>query len=137
VVGGFDRAVAPSRPRPSAEVAAAGFDLAIARAPIAAPKPIEVVTPLVRADVPVEIVYKPVPEYTAAARQLRIQGTVFLDVEFTASGAVRVLRLISGLGEGLDESAIRAAEAIRFKPARARGVAVDVRATIQIVFRLT
>jgi hypothetical protein len=49
---------------------------------------------------------------------------------------VRVLRLIRGLGHGLDEAATQAALQIRFKPALDQGRAVDSRATVNIVFRL-
>jgi TonB family protein len=48
-----------------------------------------------------------------------------------------VLRVVRTLGHGLDEAAVRAAEQIRFKPARRQGVAVDSRVTVQIEFHLT
>jgi TonB family protein len=47
-----------------------------------------------------------------------------------------VLRVVRGLGHGLDESAIRAANGIRFKPAQRNGHPVDFRTTLTIVFRL-
>jgi TonB family protein len=86
--------------------------------------------------IPVEVLSKPTPVYTDAARRLKIEGEVVLEVEFLASGAVRVLKVVRGLGHGLDESAAAAAEEIRFKPASSEGRAVDSRATVQIVFRL-
>jgi TonB family protein len=134
LLGGFDRAVVPETARVSATGAAvlmAGFDR-----PVAQPA-VLTVAPVARIDAPVEIVFKPVPAYTDEARRLRIEGTVVLDVEFTASSTVRVLRIVSGLGHGLDESASRAAADIRFNPARRGGVAADIRTTVQIVFRLT
>ena len=85
---------------------------------------------------PVEVLFKPTPAYTAEARQLGIEGDVLLDVEFSSAGGIRVLRVVRGLGYGLDESAIRAAEQIRFKPAQDSGRSVDCRATVNIVFRL-
>jgi len=86
---------------------------------------------------PVEIVFKPTPEYTNEARSARIEGTVTLDLEFTAAGDVRVLRVVRGLGHGLDEAAERAALRIRFKPAQSDGRAVDSHATVHITFRLS
>jgi TonB family protein len=86
--------------------------------------------------IPVEVLSKPVPAYTDAARRLKIEGEVVLEVEFLASGAVRVLRVVRGLGHGLDESAAAAAQEIRFNPASSEGRAVDSRATVHIVFRL-
>jgi TonB family protein len=62
---------------------------------------------------------------------------VALDLEFTAAGEVRVLRVVSGLGHGLDEAAERAASRIRFKPAQSDGRAVVSRATVYITFRLS
>jgi TonB family protein len=86
--------------------------------------------------IPVEVLSKPAPMYTEEARKLRIEGDVLLEVEFSSSGTIRVLRVVRGLGHGLDEAAVRAAEQIRFKPAHDSGQAVDSRATVNIVFRL-
>jgi TonB family protein len=88
-------------------------------------------------DRPVEIVFKPSPEYTDEARNARIEGTVTLELEFTAAGEVRVVRVVRGLGHGLDEAAQRAALRIRYKPAQSDGRAVDSRATVYITFRLS
>jgi len=113
-------------------VQTAGFDQrasASARPSVAAPT-----TPVER---PVEIVFKPTPEYSDAARSARIEGTVSLELEFTAAGDVRVLRVVRGLGHGLDEAAERAALRIRFTPAQSNGRPVDSRATVHITFRLS
>ena len=85
---------------------------------------------------PVEVLSKPTPLYTEEARKLGIEGDVLLEVEFTCDGTVRVIRVVRGLGHGLDEAAVNAAQQIRFKPAQASGQAVDSRATVNIVFRL-
>jgi TonB family protein len=85
---------------------------------------------------PVEVLSKPAPVYTEEARKLRIEGDVLLEVEFSSTGLIRVLRVVRGLGHGLDEAAVRAAEQIRFKPAHDSGQAVDSRTTVNIVFRL-
>ncbi len=52
------------------------------------------------------------------------------------AGELRVLRVIGGLGHGLDEAAVEAAEKIRFKPARRNGQPVDHTATLRVLFRL-
>jgi TonB family protein len=87
-------------------------------------------------DKPVEITLKPRPDYSDEARKMRIEGEVLLRVQFTSSGQVRVLELISGLGHGLNENASRAAERIQFKPAQRGGQPVDSTATVHIVFQL-
>jgi len=85
---------------------------------------------------PVEILFKPRPAYTAEARQMHIEGEVLLDVMFAASGEIRVLKVVRGLGHGLDESAQRAAQQIRFNPAKRDGQPYDSDAVVHIVFAL-
>lgn len=88
-------------------------------------------------DAPVSLLSKPTPSYTLEARQRKIEGDVELEVEFTATGQVHVLRVVQGLGYGLDESAVKAAEKIRFAPARRDGQAIDAQGRLRIVFRLS
>jgi TonB family protein len=85
---------------------------------------------------PVVIVSKPNPAYTDEARKLGIEGEVLVEVIFQASGQVQTLRVVKGLGHGLDEAALHAAEQIRFKPALQGGHAVDFPAIAHIVFQL-
>jgi TonB family protein len=85
---------------------------------------------------PVEILFKPKPEYTDEARKLKLEGEVLLRVLFTAGGEARVMEVVRGLGHGLDESATRAAQQIRFKPALRDGQPVDSTATVHILFQL-
>ena len=85
---------------------------------------------------PIEILSKPVPAYTDEARALKVEGEVTLEVEFAASGSIEVLRVVRGLGHGLDEMAARAVQAMRFKPAQREGQPVTTRTTVTIVFRL-
>jgi TonB family protein len=85
---------------------------------------------------PVVILSKPSPVYTDEARKLRIEGEVLVEVIFRASGQVQTVRVVKGLGHGLDEAALHAAEQIRFKPALQEGQAVDFPAIAHIVFQL-
>jgi TonB family protein len=82
------------------------------------------------------VVFKPTPAYTTEARNLRIEGEVVLEVVFEASGRLRIVRVVQGLGHGLDESAVHAAEQIRFKPAKRDGQPSDYTALVHIVFQL-
>lgn len=86
---------------------------------------------------PVEILYKPKPAYTQEARELKLEGQVSLDVVFLSNGSIRILRIVHGLGHGLDEAAQQAALQVRFRPATRGGVPVDTSATIHITFELT
>ena len=85
---------------------------------------------------PAEVLSKPTPVYTTEARQLKIEGEVLLEVVFESSGTLRVIRVVRGLGHGLDEAAIRAAEQIRFKPAQRDGQPTNSNAVLHIVFQL-
>jgi TonB family protein len=84
----------------------------------------------------VVILDKPRPEYTAEGRKLKLEGDVVLDVVFSANGTLVVNRVANGLGHGLDEAATRAAQQIRFKPAKRDGQPVDFPARVRIEFRL-
>jgi TonB family protein len=85
---------------------------------------------------PVEIVSKPVPTYTAEARDLKLEGEVLLEVNFTADGKPNILRVVRGLGHGLDEAAVKAAQQIKYKPAKREGQPVDSVAMLHVVFQL-
>jgi TonB family protein len=85
---------------------------------------------------PAEILAKPTPAYTDEAKKLRIEGEVLLEVVFESSGKLRVLRVVRGLGHGLDENAIHAAEQIRFKPAVKDGQPADSSGVLHVVFQL-
>ena len=82
------------------------------------------------------ILEKPKPEYTAEGRSLKIEGNVVVDLVFLANGTVQINRVISGLGHGLDEAAVRAAQQIKFKPALRQGQPVDFPARVRIEFGL-
>jgi len=86
--------------------------------------------------VPAEILSKPLPIYTDEARAKRIEGEVLLEVVFEASGKLRVTRIVRGLGHGLDDAAVHAAEQIRFKPALRDGQPSDSTAVVHIIFQL-
>jgi TonB family protein len=85
---------------------------------------------------PVEITYKPNPVYTGEARNLKLEGEVLLEVEFAANGQLHVNRVVRGLGHGLDETAVAAANKMRFKPAMRNGQAMDSTAIVHVVFQL-
>jgi TonB family protein len=86
---------------------------------------------------PVVILAKPRPVYSAEAIKLNLEGEVLLEVVFPASGGeVQVNRVVKGLGHGLDEAAMRAAQQIKYKPALANGHPVDFPAVVHIVFQI-
>ncbi|MGH9500923.1 MAG: energy transducer TonB [Terriglobales bacterium] len=88
------------------------------------------------ASAPVEITFKPKPDYTDEGRKEKVNGEVRLEVLFRSDGRVRVLRVVQGLGHGLDEQAVKAAEQIKFKPALQEGQPIDSLALVHIIFEL-
>jgi len=84
----------------------------------------------------VEITFKPNPVYTDEARSLKIEGEVLLEVMFAANGQLHVNRMVRGLGHGLDEAAIDAANKMRFKPALRNGQPIDSTAIVHVKFQL-
>ena len=88
------------------------------------------------ATTPVEITFKPQPVYTDEARGLKLEGEVLLEVMFSANGTLHVNRVVRGLGHGLDEAAIAAANKMRFKPAMRMGQPVDSTAVVHVTFQM-
>jgi TonB family protein len=121
--------VAPASSYTGGKVASAGIPAVAVAVPV--PKAIESVV-----STNLEIVSKPIPDYTREARQLKVQGDVVLRVTFTSSGRVVVQGVVHGLGHGLDEEARRVAQQIHFRPATRNGQPVDLTTTIVITFQL-
>ncbi len=88
------------------------------------------------ASTPVEITFKPNPVYTDDARNLKLEGEGLLEVSFSANGILHVNRVVRGLGHGLDETAIAAANKMRFKPALRMGQPVDSTAIVHVTFQM-
>jgi periplasmic protein TonB len=83
-----------------------------------------------------ELLFKPKPIYTQEAKSKRIEGEVLVEVVFEASGKLRVLRVVRGLGYGLDDAAVQAVEQTRFKPALQDGQPLDYTAVLHVIFQL-
>jgi TonB family protein len=124
-------AAPPPEPAPKPKAPASAFTSAVA----ADPKPQPPAKRQLAAE-PLEILFKPRPDYTEEARRARLEGDVVLEVQFTSSGSLRVLRVVHGLGHGLDQNAIDAAGKIRFRPATEDGRAVDTVAMVRISFQI-
>jgi len=77
------------------------------------------------------------PEYTKDALRAQVQGTVSVRVILKADGTVQILGTTQSLGYGLEASAVRTAETIKFRPATYEGTAVDFPTTIHISFQLS
>lgn len=83
-----------------------------------------------------KITHKEPARYTIEARNHRVQGTVLVSAVFTVDGKVTDIQVIRGLPFGLNEEVVKAANAIRFKPAMKDGVPVNVRMSMEFSFQL-
>ena len=83
-----------------------------------------------------QAVNTPDPEYTEEARRAKTQGTCILWLIVDADGRPRDIRLVRGLGFGLDAKAIEAVKQWRFEPAKKDGKPVNVQISVEVGFRL-
>jgi len=60
---------------------------------------------------------RPMPAYTDQARAAGVAGKVRVEITVDARGRVVAVRVLQGLGHGLDEAALAAARAMTFEPA--------------------
>jgi TonB family protein len=130
---GNGTATAVNRPRSSGTVQQGGFgDADVPAPPTVRSRPADTAARIV----PAEILSKPIPVYTQEARSMRIEGEVLLEAVLEASGSLHVVRVVRGLGHGLDDNAVKAAEQIHFKPAMKDGQPTDSTVVLHIIFQL-
>ncbi len=78
----------------------------------------------------------PDPEYTEEARMAKTQGTCVLWLVVDDRGLPRNIRVVRGLGFGLDAKAIEAVKQWRFQPAMKDGRPVNVQISVEVGFHL-
>lgn len=82
------------------------------------------------------VIYQVEPEYSEEARKAKYAGKVMLAIVVDEEGLPRDIRVVRGVGLGLDEKAIEAVSKWRFNPGMKEGKPVPVQATIEVTFRL-
>ncbi len=75
-------------------------------------------------------------DYTEEARQRGLSGDVVMEIVVRADGAVGDVRILQGLGSGLNERAAQAVRQWRFAPATRQGAPVDVIVEVAVEFKL-
>ncbi|MEN3337516.1 MAG: periplasmic protein TonB, partial [Acidobacteriota bacterium] len=75
-------------------------------------------------------------DYTEQARRAGISGDVVLEIIVRRDGSVGDVKVLEGLGGGLNERAVQAVRQWRFAPATRRGSAVDVIVEVAVEFKL-
>jgi periplasmic protein TonB len=83
-----------------------------------------------------QAVSTPDPTYTEEARNAKAQGTCVLWLIVDDKGNPRDIRVVRGLGYGLDAKAIEAVKQWRFEPALKDGHPVNVQISVEVGFRL-
>ena len=76
------------------------------------------------------------PQYTAEAKDARIQGVVTLECVVQPDGTVGDVEVIKALEDGLDQEAIKAVKQWRFEPGKKDGKPVPVLITLEMTFTL-
>lgn len=82
------------------------------------------------------ILSKKEPDYTETAQLSHYSGTALFTVIIDAQGIPTNIRLVRGLGYGLDENGAQAISVWRFRPATKEGSPVAVQVNIEVNFRL-
>lgn len=85
---------------------------------------------------PPVLTYQVDPEYTAGARKAKVRGTVLVNLWVDEQGTVQHVRVVRGLGSGLDEKAIDAVRQYKFKPALEDGKPVLVALNVEVNFQV-
>ena len=86
---------------------------------------------------PPEVIRRILPTYSAEALRIGLEGRVTLATEIGTDGIAQNIRVIHGLGAGLDEQALDCLRQWTFRPALGSlGNPVRAQAIIEIVFSL-
>ena len=76
------------------------------------------------------------PDFTDDARRRGVEGDVVLEIVVRSDGSVGEVKVVQGLGAGLDRRAIDAVRQWRFSPAKRFGTPVDVLVEVAVEFKL-
>jgi TonB family protein len=76
------------------------------------------------------------PDYTDEARRRGIEGEVVMEIIVRRDGSVGDVKVLQGLGSGLNDRAVQAVRRWRFAPARLKGAPVDVVVEASVEFRM-
>jgi TonB family protein len=82
------------------------------------------------------ILHEVKPDYTEEGRRRNLEGDVVLEIVVRSDGTVGNIKLLQGLGAGLDQRATEAVRQWRFSAARRYGTPVDVIVEVAMEFKL-
>ena len=83
-----------------------------------------------------EVIFKVEPELSEEARKAKFMGVVTVNLIVDTKGLPQNVRVIRGVGMGLDEKALEAVRQYRFKPAMENGHPVPVQVNVEVNFQI-
>lgn len=82
------------------------------------------------------VLFAPEPEFSEEARKAKAAGNVLVYLQVDAQGRPTHVRVLRGIGLGLDEKAVEAVRQYKFKPALEDGKAVPVEMNVEVNFQI-
>jgi protein TonB len=76
------------------------------------------------------------PEFSEEARKAKVAGNVLVYLQVDTNGRPTHVRVLRGIGLGLDEKAMEAVRQYRFKPAMENGHPVVVEMNVEVNFQI-
>jgi len=83
-----------------------------------------------------QVVFAPEPEFSEQARKTKTSGNVLVYLQVDTIGRPMKVRVLRGIGMGLDEKAVEAVSHYKFKPAMENGHPVAVEMQVEVNFEI-
>jgi protein TonB len=85
---------------------------------------------------PPTVLFAPEPEFSEEARKAKVAGNVLVYLQVDTNGNPRNVKVLRGIGLGLDEKAMEAVRKYKFKPAMENGHPVIVEMNVEVNFQI-
>jgi protein TonB len=85
---------------------------------------------------PPQVLFAPEPEFSEEARKAKVAGNVLVYLQVDTNGKPIRVRVLRGIGMGLDEKALEAVRLYKFKPAMENGKPVTVEMNVEVNFQI-
>ena len=82
------------------------------------------------------VLFAPEPEFSEEARKAKVAGNVLVYLQVDTNGRPTHVRVLRGIGLGLDEKAMEAVRQYKFKPAMENGHPVTVEMNVEVNFQI-
>lgn len=85
---------------------------------------------------PPQVLFAPEPEFSEEARKAKVAGNVLVYLQVDTNGRPINVRVLKGIGLGLDQKAMEAVRQYKFKPAMENGHPVIVEMQVEVNFQI-